>query len=128
MCSCLLAADTNYRGGGPIARPLIGRNADFYAVANLWPLERLPERWYSAMRHEHIASHRKLFSRVALDLVGPPTGNLLDPYNVPTDERLAAVKKGADDPGLCALYFQYGRYLLMSCSRPFGLPANLQGM
>jgi alpha-L-fucosidase 2 len=46
----------------------------------------------------------------------------------PTDERLAAVREGADDPALLALYFQYGRYLLIGSSRPPGLPANLQGL
>jgi alpha-L-fucosidase 2 len=46
----------------------------------------------------------------------------------PTDERLAAVQKGGDDPQLLALYFQYGRYMLMSSSRPGGLPSNLQGL
>jgi alpha-L-fucosidase 2 len=48
---------------------------------------------------------------------------------LPTDVRLAAVKKGGDDPGLVALHFQYGRYLLMGSSRrPGRLPANLQGI
>ena len=47
---------------------------------------------------------------------------------LPTDERLAAYGKGGDDPELEALLFQYGRYLLASCSRPGGLPANLQGL
>ena len=46
----------------------------------------------------------------------------------PTDERLEAVKEGADDPQLAALYFQYGRYLLIGSSRPGDLAANLQGV
>ena len=47
----------------------------------------------------------------------------------PTDGRLAAVRKGETDPDLDALYFQYGRYLLMGSSRrPGVLPANLQGI
>jgi len=48
--------------------------------------------------------------------------------DLPTDERLAAYTKGGSDPGLEALYFQYGRYLLMSSSRTPGVPANLQGI
>jgi alpha-L-fucosidase 2 len=48
--------------------------------------------------------------------------------NRPTDERLAAMKAGADDPQLCALYFQFGRYLLICSSRPGCMPANLQGI
>ena len=47
---------------------------------------------------------------------------------MPTDERLEAVKNGAVDLGLDALYFQFGRYLLIASSRPGGLPANLQGL
>jgi alpha-L-fucosidase 2 len=47
---------------------------------------------------------------------------------IPTDKRLDAYKKGATDIGLEELYFQFGRYLLISCSRPGGFPANLQGI
>jgi alpha-L-fucosidase 2 len=47
---------------------------------------------------------------------------------VPTDRHLADLKAGKPDPALEALYFLYGRYLLMSCSVPGGLPANLQGL
>jgi alpha-L-fucosidase 2 len=77
---------------------------------------------YATIRAAHIAEHRRLFRRVALSLGGP------DRSSIPTDERLAAVQKGADDPQLVALYFQYGRYLLLSSSRPGTLPANLQGI
>ena len=48
--------------------------------------------------------------------------------DIPTDERLERVKKGTEDAGLEALYFQFGRYLLIASSRPGGLPANLQGL
>ena len=48
--------------------------------------------------------------------------------SLPTDERLDAVKRGASDPALDALYFQFGRYLLIASSRPGDLPANLQGL
>ncbi len=47
---------------------------------------------------------------------------------MPTDERLERVKNGETDLGLEALYFQFGRYLLIASSRPGGLPANLQGL
>jgi alpha-L-fucosidase 2 len=77
-----------------------------------------------AARKAHIADYQKLFGRVSLDLgsAGPEVESL------PTDERLKRVEKGAADPGLVAMYFQYGRYLLMSSSRPGSLPANLQGL
>jgi alpha-L-fucosidase 2 len=77
---------------------------------------------YAAVRAAHVAEHRRLFRRVVLSLSGP------DRSSVPTDERLAAVQKGGDDPQLVSVYFQYGRYLLLSSSRPGMLPANLQGI
>jgi len=77
---------------------------------------------FDAIRKDHLTDYQQLFRRVRLDLGSGPNDNL------PTDERLAAVRKGADDPGLAALYFQFGRYLLISSSRPGCLPANLQGI
>ncbi|WP_337098460.1 glycoside hydrolase family 95 protein [Paenibacillus sp. YIM B09110] len=77
---------------------------------------------YEKLRERHIAEHQKMFRRVQLHL-GETENGLL-----PTDERLAAYKQGESDPGLEALYFQYGRYLLMASSRPGTQPANLQGI
>jgi alpha-L-fucosidase 2 len=77
---------------------------------------------YRRLQRDHIAEHRRLFRRVELDL------GSTDAANKPTDERLTAVKNGAEDPDLCALYFQFGRYLLISSSRPGCMPANLQGL
>ncbi|MCP4450039.1 MAG: glycoside hydrolase family 95 protein, partial [Planctomycetes bacterium] len=78
---------------------------------------------WSALRQAHVKEHRSYFERVSLDLGGASKRDL------PTDERLAALKQGDQDPGLVVLYFQYGRYLLMSSSRfPGRLPANLQGL
>jgi alpha-L-fucosidase 2 len=66
--------------------------------------------------------HKRLFDRVSLVL--PST-----PQDVkPTDVRLAEFSAGVDDPGLISLYFQFGRYLLISSSRPGSQPANLQGI
>ncbi len=74
---------------------------------------------FSALRAAHVAEHQRLFRRVSLELgVSSP---------LPTDQRLAAFA-AKPDPALLALYFQYGRYLLISCSRPGSQPANLQGM
>ncbi len=77
---------------------------------------------YKAHLRRHLKEYQGLFERVSLDL-GASENEAL-----PMDERLENVKQGADDPGLFALYFQYGRYLLMSASRPGTLPANLQGV
>ncbi|WP_249732574.1 glycoside hydrolase family 95 protein [Paenibacillus macerans] len=91
---------------------------------------------YERLRERHIADHRGLFRRVELRLgdsvppVLPAEGRLgsTAPSQLPTDERLEAYRGGAQDPGLAALYFQYGRYLLMASSRPGTEPANLQGI
>ncbi|MFM7183073.1 MAG: glycosyl hydrolase family 95 catalytic domain-containing protein [Verrucomicrobiales bacterium] len=69
----------------------------------------------------HRADHAALFSRVELDLGGNERGKW------PTDKRLSSYAEGGD-PGLAALLFHYGRYLLIACSRPGGQPANLQGI
>jgi alpha-L-fucosidase 2 len=69
-----------------------------------------------------VADHRALFRRVRLDL------GSRERSAVPTDVRLAALRAGRADPALVALYFQYGRYLLVASSRPGTQPANLQGI
>jgi len=69
----------------------------------------------------HIEEHQRLFRRVSLD-VGSS-----DSMKLPTDERIKNFGKG-NDPQFAALYFQFGRYLLISSSRPGGQPANLQGL
>ena len=76
---------------------------------------------YRQLLEDHIADYQSLFQRVSLEL-GKSEG-----VNLPTDERLQAYQNGGSDPDLEALYFQYGRYLLISSSRPGSMPANLQG-
>lgn len=81
------------------------------------------EHDYESLLERHIKDHSSIFDRVCLDL-GETAQSLL-----PVDTRLEQLRNGADDPGLIALYFQYGRYLLMNSSRAPGvLPANLQGI
>jgi alpha-L-fucosidase 2 len=69
----------------------------------------------------HVQDHQRLFRRVALDL------GRTESVDLPTDERLKLVAQ-KPDPALAALFFQYGRYLLIASSRPGGQPANLQGI
>jgi alpha-L-fucosidase 2 len=76
---------------------------------------------YAVLRQRHEADYRKLFERVSLKLGSNAAASL------PTDERLANFAS-APDPSLLALYFNYGRYLLISSSRPGTQPANLQGI
>ena len=72
---------------------------------------------------EHKKDYRSLYARVEFDL-----GNLEKYDSVPTDERIMNAKEEPADIGLSKLYFDYGRYLLISCSRERGLPATLQGL
>lgn len=71
-------------------------------------------------RHE--TDYKELYSRVELTIPE------IDKESIPTNKRLQLVKDGANDPGLIPLYFNYGRYLLIACSRPGTLAANLQGI
>ncbi len=85
-------------------------------------LNALAGKSYDAILADHVAEHRRLFGRVTLDLATPA-----DRAGLPTDERLRAFD-GANDPGLAALLFQFGRYALITSSRPGTQPANLQGL
>ena len=75
---------------------------------------------FEALLEAHVAEHRRLFRRVAIDLGTSAAAAR------PTDERIRTFSAGGD-PQLAALYFQFGRYLLISSSRPGSQPANLQG-
>jgi alpha-L-fucosidase 2 len=76
---------------------------------------------WDIIRSKNIADHRKLFRRVSLDM------GTTEAAKLPTDERIANFATG-DDPQFVSLLFQYGRYLLISSSRPGTQPANLQGI
>jgi len=109
----ILAAATSHKNfqdvsGDPAAR----------CAAALRAVEGKP---YGDLRETHVADHQRLFRRVTLDL------GATDAISQPTDKRLRAFKKGGA-PQLAALYFQYGRYLLIASSRPGSQPANLQGI
>jgi alpha-L-fucosidase 2 len=84
-------------------------------------LDAALQQSYSALLQRHTADYRKLFARVSLTLGEKPAASQ------PTDQRLANFA-AAPDPSLLALYFQYGRYLLISSSRADTQPANLQGI
>src|ERR1019366_1970344 len=111
----LVAAGTDYvadrargwRGEGPHAR--IDRQLRAAAATS-----------YGELRAGHVADYQRLFRRVALQLGAAP--------DLPTDERLVQYRDGTPDTDLEALFFQVGRYLLISSSRPGSLPANLQGL
>jgi alpha-L-fucosidase 2 len=77
---------------------------------------------YSGLKESHIKDYQKYFNRVSLSL------GKTDAPDLPTDERLKRYSEGKEDKNLEILYFQYGRYLLISSSRTEGVPANLQGI
>jgi alpha-L-fucosidase 2 len=109
----ILAAATNFKnyhdtGADPAQRC----EATMKAVAG---------KTFDGLVKAHLEDYRQLFRRVTLDLGRTAAAAL------PTDERLKAAAR-QDDPQLATLYFQFGRYLMISCSRPGGQPANLQGL
>ncbi len=113
----LIAAATDYRGfaGRQTIDPLAATQADLKHAAKMS---------YQKLRSEHIADYQKYFRRVSLQL-GPLDAAAAEK---PTPERLKTAQNGPGDPSLAALHFNFGRYLLISSSRPGGLPPNLQGI
>lgn len=84
-------------------------------------LAKASEKSAAALHAAHLADYQALFQRVTLDL------GKTDAMKLPTDERIRQFSQG-NDPQFAALYYQFARYLLISCSRPGGQPANLQGI
>ncbi|MBI5086517.1 MAG: glycoside hydrolase family 95 protein, partial [Acidobacteria bacterium] len=110
----IITAATDYMG-------FAGRRTPDPLSASLEDLNAAAAQPYKTLLAAHTADYRRYFDRVSLDL---GSGNA----DLPTPARLKAAWQGSADPALAALYFQYGRYLLISSSRPGGLPANLQGL
>lgn len=107
----LIAIATNYGGRTP------GLDCE-------GALQKAAAKSYEELRQRHISDHQALYRRVRLYL-----GSSNAVANIPTDQRRQAVAKGADDPELCVLFFQYGRYLTISGSRANSpLPLALQGI
>ena len=112
----LIAAATDFKGGH-----FQGGDPATTCAATLKHAAAIP---YLQMKAAHITDHQTYFDRVHLQL-----GSAADPLaNIPTDERLRRESAGGSDPNLEAIYFQMGRYLLISSSRPGGMAANLQGL
>lgn len=112
----LLVAATSFRNFQDISGQPDARCAN--------DLAKLSWRSFESLLADHLADYRGLFQRVTFDL------GHTDRARLPTDRRLESAKTyGLEgDPALAALYFQYGRYLLIASSRPGGQPANLQGL
>ncbi|MDR3691733.1 MAG: glycoside hydrolase family 95 protein [Fimbriimonas sp.] len=108
-----VAASTNYANPTQLVGEPDAKNIETLSKAVAKPLADL--------YRDHVADYRNLFDRIDLDL------GVAAASNMPTDERFDAFQKGKD-PAFPALYFNFGRYLLISCSRPGGTPPNLQGI
>lgn len=105
-------------------RSFAGRKVQDVLKTSALDLARAATTPFRTLRDRHIADHRQWFDRVRLDL-GPVNS---EAGTQPTAARLKMLSEGKPDPGLMQLYFDFGRYLLISSSRPGGLPANLQGI
>ena len=122
----IVAAGTRFNGHD---RPPAAADRDPAAIAGAALAAALNIPWED-LRRAHEADHRALFDRVSLDLGAPIAGGrppIADAGgDASLDRRIASA--GAGDPRLVELLFQYGRYLLIACSRPGSQPANLQGI
>ena len=118
----LFAAETDYHGVVPRERKIgdpHAKTAEVIAAAAAKP--------YEAMLGDHIADHRRFFDRVSISLDdGKPVSR--QSALMATDKRIKAFDEAAQDVDLAALYFNFGRYLLIGSSRPGTLAANLQGI
>jgi alpha-L-fucosidase 2 len=85
-------------------------------------IDKASSKKIGMLKATHIKDYASYFDRVSLSITTQPAPNL------PLNERLQQYKKGQSDAAIEELYFQYGRYLLISCSRPGGIAANLQGI
>jgi alpha-L-fucosidase 2 len=112
-----LAAETAY---DPKAPKMIGEAS---TEAVLERLDRAVPKGYADLLKRHLDDYHQLYNRVTLDF-GKTAADILA---LPMDERLASYKNNPD-PDLEEMLFQYGRYLMISSSRPGSLPANLQGI
>ncbi|KAB7728690.1 glycoside hydrolase family 95 protein [Rudanella paleaurantiibacter] len=110
-----LTASTDYKLQHPTYR---GRD---HVALTARSLQQAMQKPYARLLSDHLTDYRRYFDRTSFTLF---SGN----DTQPTDERLAAFKTNRNDPHLYELLFQYGRYLLISSSRPGTLPANLQGI
>ena len=122
----ILAAATDYRMNfdPDFADPAAYRGEDPSDVTAGF-MDKARRLGYGRLLSRHMEDYRELYGRVVLDLA--PGAE--DPYDsLPAPERLARYREGNPDPGLESMYFQFGRYLLISSSRPGSMPANLQGI
>ena len=116
QCDLLLAAATSFSAP-------VDASPDALEAAVLQTLQQAERLGYDALRDAHISDFRGLMHACTLQLDEHPALSAL-----PMDQRLKRYAEGNEDTGLEALYFQFGRYLLIASSRKGDMPANLQGL
>jgi len=113
----LISAATDYLG-------FAGRKTSDPVGASKNDIDKATPKAFTQLRQSHVRDYQHYFNRVSFRLVSSNDTARLQPLA----SRIKDFGNGDRDPSLAALYFQYGRYLLISSSRPGGLPANLQGL
>lgn len=88
-------------------------------------IQKAVKKSFAQLLKDHEADYQRYFNRLSFSLKDTSDNTNA---NLPSDKRLIAYSRGGYDPGLETLYFNFARYLLISCSRPGGTPANLQGI
>lgn len=106
------------------AKAFAGRNCDDAPTAAQVDMDKVSEHTWEALLLEHTAEYQRYYDRVCLELGRFNAGK----HEMTTMARIQAIQNGEVDSELDALYFNFGRYLLISSSRPGGLPANIQGI
>jgi alpha-L-fucosidase 2 len=113
----LVAAATDYRG-------FAGRQLSQPERATATDLDRAARKGFQKLLARHVVDFQSYYQRAALHLEPAQAGDLR--LSIP--ERIARASRQGGEPSLAALYFNFGRYLLISSSRPGGFPPNLQGI
>ena len=117
----LISTATSFNG---FDKDPVKEGADYRAIVNR-RMSLASEKSYETLRLRHVEDYKRMFDRVSLDL-GRTEAQIA---SLPTDQQLKLyTDENQRNPELEALYFQYGRYLLISCSRTPAVPANLQGL
>ncbi|HRH46524.1 MAG TPA: glycoside hydrolase family 95 protein, partial [Pyrinomonadaceae bacterium] len=111
-----VTAATNYQG-------FAGRQTKDVLQVTAKDLAKVSTKKFNILKKAHLVDFQKYFNRVQLNLPTNPSS-----FTKTTPERLKNYGDGSTDPSFASLYFQFGRYLLISSSREGGFPANLQGI
>ena len=118
-CTLYIAIRSSFNGAHIIPEAMPDKCSEIVLV----DLQNAMETGFENIRKSHIEDHRRLYSKSVFAVPETPEDKL------PTDRRLEAAAAGEQvPPGMAALLYNYGRYLLIASSRPGTLPANLQGI